>query len=89
MGTGAHFWLPIRANLLALPTDETNRKAILLRHSSRVTVKGNTLTDPENHTQPDATSGSRVLGLDAPKEITLDGEKVPDAPARAKRGKGR
>ena len=51
---------------------------------NRVTVKGNTLTDPENHTQPDATSDSRVLGLDATKVITLDGNKQPDAPARAK-----
>ena len=75
---------PVRATLLARPTDETDRQAILLRHSTRVTVKSNTLTDPENHTQPDTTSKSRVLGLDATKEITLDGEKVPDAPARAK-----
>lgn len=75
---------PIRATVLARPTDETDRQAILLRHSTRVTVKSNTLTDPENHTQPDATNNSRVLGLDATKEITLDGEKVPDAPARAK-----
>lgn len=75
---------PIRATVLARPTDETDRQAILLRHSTRVTVKSNTLTDPENHTQPDATSKSRVLGLDATKDITLDGEKLPDAPARAK-----
>lgn len=75
---------PIRATVLARPTDETDRQAILLRHSIRVEFKGNLLIDPENHTQPDATSGSRVLGLDATKEITLDGEKVPDAPARAK-----
>jgi hypothetical protein len=75
---------PVRATLLARPNDETDRQAIFLRHSSRVTVKGNTLTDPENHTQPDATSGSRVLGLDATKDITLDGQKLPDAPARAK-----
>ncbi len=75
---------PVRATLLARPNDETDRQAILLRHSTRVTVNGNTLTDPENHTQPDATSRSRVLGLDATKEITLDGEKLPDAPSRAK-----
>jgi hypothetical protein len=75
---------PVRATLLARPNDETDRQAILLRHSTRVTVKGNTLTDPENHTQPDATSDSRVLGLEATKEITLDGNKLPDAPARAK-----
>ena len=48
-----------------------------------MTLKANTLTDPENHTQPDATSKSRDLGLDATKEITLDDEKLPDAPARS------
>ncbi len=47
-----------------------------------MTVKANTLHDPENHTQADAISGSRVLGLEATKEITLDGEKLPDAPAK-------
>ena len=75
---------PVRATLLARPNDETDREAILLRHSTRVTVNGNTLTDPENHTLPDATSKSSVLGLEATKEITLDGEKLPDAPARTK-----
>jgi hypothetical protein len=75
---------PVRATLLTRPNDEAVRQAILLSHSNRVTVKGNTLTDPENHTQPDATSGSRLLGLDATKEITLDGEKLRAAPARAK-----
>jgi hypothetical protein len=75
---------PVRATLLARPNDETDRQAILLRHSTRVTVKGNTLTDSDNHTQPDATSKSRVLGLEATKEIRLDGDKLPDAPARVK-----
>jgi hypothetical protein len=75
---------PVRATLLTRPNDEAVRQAILLSHSNRVTVKGNTLTDPENHTQPDGTSGSRLLGLDATKEITLDGEKLRAAPARAK-----
>jgi hypothetical protein len=42
-------------------------RAILLRHSTRVEQKGNLLTDPANHAQSDATSGSRVLGLDATK----------------------
>jgi hypothetical protein len=75
---------PVRATVLARPNDETDRQAILLRHSTRVELKGNNLTDPETHTQPDATSNSRVLGLDATKDITLDGNKLPDAPARAK-----
>jgi len=75
---------PVRATLLARPNDETDRQAILLRHSTRVELKSNTLTDPENQTLPDATSKSSVVGLDATKEITLDGEKLPDPPARAK-----
>jgi hypothetical protein len=79
---------PVRATLHARPNDETDRQAILLRHSTRVTLKANTLTDPENPTQPDATSGSRVLGLDATREITLDGHRLPDAPVLMKlRGK--
>ena len=80
---------PVRATVIARPNDEARRQAIFLRHSTRVEVKGNTLTDPENHTQPDATSKSRVLGLDATQDIRLDGNKLPDAPPRAKRGKGR
>jgi hypothetical protein len=70
---------PVRATLLARPNDEADRQAILLRHSTRVTLKGNTLIDPEGHTRPDATSGSRVLGLNATKEITLDGQRLQDA----------
>jgi hypothetical protein len=75
---------PVRATVIARPEDEADRQAIVLRNSTGVELKGNTLTDPENHTQPDATSSSRVLGLDATKEITLDGNKLPDAPARPK-----
>ena len=75
---------PVRASVVAKPQDETDRQAIMLKHSRSVTVKANTLHDPENHTQPDTVSGSRVLGLEATKEITLDGEKVPDAPALTK-----
>jgi hypothetical protein len=71
---------PVRATVIARPNDKSDRQAILLRHSSRVTVKGNTLTDPENHTQPDATSSSRVLGLDATKEITFEGQRLQDVP---------
>ncbi len=79
---------PVRASIIAKPQDETDRQAIMLTHSRGVTVKANTLNDPENHTQRDAVSGSLVLGLEATKEITLDGRKLPDVPARAKtRGK--
>lgn len=75
---------PVRATVIARPNDETDRQAILLRNSTRVELTGNTLSDPENHTLPDATSKSRIVGLDATKEITLDGEKLPDAPALTK-----
>lgn len=75
---------PVCATLLARPNDETDRQAILLRHSTRVTVKGNLLIDPENHTQPDAMSKSRLLGLDATKEITLAGQRLQDIPTSAK-----
>jgi hypothetical protein len=79
-----HIDSPVRASIIAKPTNETDRQAIMLTHSRSVTVTANTLHDPENHTQADTVSGSRVLGLEATKEITLDGEKVPDAPDRAK-----
>jgi hypothetical protein len=79
-----HIDSPVRASIIAKPQDETDHHAIMLTHSRDVTVKANTLNDPENHTQPDTTSGSRVLGLEATKEITLDGEKVPDAPPLTK-----
>ena len=73
---------PVRATVIARPADETDRQAILLRHSSGVAVKGNTLNDPENHTQPDANSQSPMLGLDGTKDITLDGKRLQDAPKR-------
>jgi hypothetical protein len=67
---------PVRATVIARPNDEAVRQAILLRRSSRVTVKGNTLTDPENHTQPDARSQSTLLGAEGTKDITLDGKRL-------------
>ncbi len=71
---------PLRATVLARPEDETERQAIILRHSTDVEVKGNTLVDSEKHTQADATSKSDLLGLEATKEITLDGRRAQDAP---------
>jgi hypothetical protein len=41
-------------------------------------VKGNTLKDPEQHTQADASSKSPVLGLDRTKDVTLDGVRIQD-----------
>jgi hypothetical protein len=80
-----HIESPVRATVIAKPNDEIVHQAILLRLSSSVMVKGNTLKDPELHTQPDASSKSLVLGLDRTKDVTLDGVRIQDAdkpPAR-------
>jgi hypothetical protein len=77
-----HFDSPVRASVIAKPKDETDRQAIVLKNSRGVSVKDNTLHDPENHTQADTVSGSRLLGNEATKELTLDEENLPDAPAR-------
>jgi hypothetical protein len=74
---------PVRATATARPDDAADRQGILLRHSTRVDLKSNTLNDPDSLTQPDPVSASPLLGLDATKEITLDGKKLPDAGARA------
>jgi len=73
-----HIDSPIRATAIARPGDEIDRQAIMLRHSTRVTVQGNILTDAEGHTRPDATSRSRVLGLQDTNAITLDGKRLQD-----------
>ena len=73
---------PVRASAIARPTNEIARQAIILRHSSAVSVKENTLHDPERHTKPDARSQNPLLGLDGTEGITLDGKRLPDAPKR-------
>ena len=67
---------PVRATVIARPEDEADRQAIVLRNSTGVELKGNTLTDPENHTQPDARSQSTLLGAEGTKDITLDGKRL-------------
>ncbi len=70
----------VRATVIARPEAQTNRQAIVLRASSGVSVKDNTLTDPEAHTQADPLSGSKLLGVDAVQAVTLDGRRLEDAP---------
>jgi hypothetical protein len=41
------------------------------RHQGRAVF-----TDPEGHAQPDATSGSSVVGLEETSEVILDGRKL-------------
>jgi hypothetical protein len=82
-----HIDSPVRASIIARPQDETDRQAIVLKNSQGVTLKANTLHDPENHTLPDAVSGSRMVRLEVTREITLDGQKLPDAPAENPRSK--
>lgn len=76
------FESPVRATVIAKPAVETDRQAVLLRHSSAVVVNGNMLTDPENHTKPAASSQSPILSLDATKDITLDGRRLENVPER-------
>ena len=75
-----HIDSPVRATVIARPKDEADRQAIMLRQSTGVDLKSNTLTDPEKHTQSDANSKRELLGLEATKEITLDGQRLQDAP---------
>jgi hypothetical protein len=70
----------VRATVIARPSDVSDRQAIMLRHSTGVEVKGNTLSDPEHHTESDTVSQSRLLGLKGTKDITLDGKQLPDSP---------
>jgi hypothetical protein len=73
---------PICATVIARPNDNADRQAILLRHSARVQLRGNTLHDPAHHTKSDATSGSPLVGLEAAQDITLDGTKLNDTSER-------
>jgi hypothetical protein len=78
---------PVRATVIARPRDETDRQAIMARHSAGLEVKGNTLSDPEKHTQQDAVSKSEQLGLGSTKDITLEGKRLQDAPKRNSQSK--
>ncbi len=78
---------PVRATVIARPKDETDRQAIMLRHSEGVEVNGNTLTDSENLTKPDANSGSNLLGLDGTKNIRLDSKRLQDSLLRNTKAK--
>lgn len=73
---------PVRATVIAKPKDEPDRQAILLRHSSAVKINGNTLHDSEGYTQADAISQSPLLGLDATKDISLNGNDLRNTPER-------
>ncbi len=77
-----HFESPVRATVMARPADVIDRQAIMLHHSTAVEVKGNTLSDLEQHAKPDASSQSPMLGLEGTKDITLDGRRLPDVPKR-------
>ncbi len=72
---------PVRASVIAKPQDESDRQAIVLKKSRGVTLKANTLHDPEDHTRPDDNSGSRIVGLEATQDVTQEELKLPDVPA--------
>lgn len=71
---------PLRATALALPNEAIDRQAVILRRSTGVELRGNTLDDPEQHARPDAVSGSPLLGLEETQDIVFDGRRLPDAP---------
>jgi hypothetical protein len=79
---------PLRATLTARPQDSADRQAILLRASSGVQVSGNKLTDPTQAAQADTRSLSPLVGLEATRDITLDGVRLPDAPKAPAKPKG-
>jgi hypothetical protein len=76
---------PLRATLTAHPQDTADRQAILLRASAGVQIAGNKLNDPTQATQADPRSQSPLVGLEATRDITLDGVKLPDAPKTEKK----
>jgi hypothetical protein len=71
--------------LIARPQDTADRQAILLRASTGVQVAGNKLTDPTQAAQADPRSQSPLVGLEATRDITLDGVKLPDVPKNEKK----
>jgi hypothetical protein len=79
---------PLRATLTARPQDAAERQAILLRASAGVQVSGNKLTDPTQAAQADPRSQSPLVGLEATRDITLDGVRLPDAPKAPAKPKG-
>ena len=80
-----HIEAPLRATLTARPQVTSDRQAILLRASAGVKVVGNKLTDPTEAAQADSRSQSPLVGLEATRDITLDGTKLPDAPKNQKK----
>ena len=78
---------PIRATALVRPNEVIDRQAIMLRQSTGVALKGNTLTDSEQHTQPDPVSKTELVGLDGTKGIMLEGKQLQDAPMRNQQSK--
>ena len=73
---------PIRATAIARSSDQTDRHAIMLRHSKGVELKGNMLSDPERHARPDAVSKCELLGLEASESITLEGRLLQEVPGK-------
>lgn len=73
---------PIRATVVAKPKDQADRQIIMLRNSSNVDLRDNTLSDPDHSTEADVNSGSRLIGLERTQAITLDRQRLKDAPKR-------
>ena len=73
------FESPVRATVIARPATEIDRQAIMLRHSTGVELKANTLDDPTHQTRSCSRADARSR---RDEEITLDGRHLDDAPKR-------
>jgi len=60
----------------------------MLRASAGVNIAGNKLTDPTQAAQADTRSQSPLVGLEATRDINLDGVRLPDAPKAPAKPKG-
>ena len=58
------FERPIASTAWARPKEPRAQQAIRLARCANFKVRGNTLSDPSNHTAPDPVTSSAILGLD-------------------------
>jgi hypothetical protein len=71
-----HIDSPVRATILARPADGAFRHAVLVHHSASVELQDNTLRDPHSDVQQDPNGAGNLVGLEAARNITVNGKKV-------------
>jgi hypothetical protein len=78
---GNHIESAVHATCIARPSDKIVRQAVKLQGCRNFEVRSNTFADPGNDLQPDATSGTALLGLSGTAAIKLDQKPIADAAA--------